>query len=314
MKIGLLLINLGTPRAPTRAAVHDYLEEFLMDPYVITLPTPLRWLLVKIILRTRPQASAKLYQKIWTPQGSPLLVYSTTLKENLAQQLTSENYIVELGMRYGDPSIASALEKLMQHSIQKLIVLPLFPQHAQATTESAIHHIKKAMSAYKQTPDVTIIHDFYNHPSFIDAYATIIEEHLKKENHEMLLMSYHGLPATARNQQYRTQCYSTSQLITEKLHLSSEKYYTSFQSRLGKAPWIKPYTEQVLPELRQQGITKLAVACPSFVVDCLETLEEINIRARAQWMSLGGTVFTMVPCLNADGHWIETLITMGIGE
>lgn len=336
MKTGLLLINLGTPTAPSVDAVRAYLDEFLMDPYVIDLPYMLRYALVKgIILRTRPQASAQLYQSVWMEEGSPLLVLSLHFKTAL-QQLLAEDCVVELGMRYGTPSIDSALEKLMQQPLKELIVLPLFPQYSQAATLSAIECFKRAAQKYT-LPPTRIIEDFYNHPAFIEAYAALISEHLDLEQHQHLLMSYHGLPVkhlektgcqhvgkqcfdaigcpriSAQNQQcYRAQCFATTRLLAAQLQLKPNQYSVSFQSRLGKTPWIKPYTDLHLEDLYAQGIRKLAVACPSFVTDCLETLEEIALRAKEQWMELGGESFTAIPCLNSSELWLRAVAKISL--
>ena len=306
-----------------------------MDPYVIDIPYPLRLLLVKgIILRFRPKASAKLYQKIWSEAGSPLLVISQQLKEKVSHALPND-YQVALAMRYGTPTITAALATLMQQPLDKLIVIPLFPQYSQAATESAIQAFKSALTHYQHLPDVHIIEDFYNHPAFIEAYTKIIAAHFDIEHHDHLLMSYHGLPVkhlektgcqhvskhcldnigcpniSAQNARcYRAQCYATTHAIAQQLKLNSNQYSVSFQSRLGKTPWIKPYTDFHLPALYQQGIRRLAVVCPSFVADCLETLEEIAIRAKEQWLELGGECLTVIPCLNSNNAWVNAIRTL----
>lgn len=298
-KTGLLLINLGSPDDPTVPAVRRYLNEFLMDPYVVDIPWIARCILVKgVILRTRPKNSAHAYQQIWAPEGAPLITNSTALKNNIASQ--HPGMIVELGMRYGKPSIASALDNLMQQHIEHLIVLPLFPQYSQAATESAIQSYQKAFKQYSNQPSVTIIHDFHDDPGFIHSYAHMIGNHLTQYPHDFLLMSYHGLPVK-QDHGYSAQCYETSRLIAHELHLNSDQFAVSFQSRLGRTPWIKPYTDDILIQLRQKGIMNLAVACPSFVADCLETLEEIGMRAKEQWYQLGGTRFTLISCPNEHG-------------
>lgn len=331
MKKALLLINLGTPDEPSVKAVRRYLDEFLMDPFVVDIPYPLRFLLVKgIILNTRPKASAALYQKIWFEDGSPLLVYSVQLVEALRQALP-EDTVVELGMRYGNPSITSALEKLMGHHPDELTVLPLFPQYSQAATESAIQAFIRAYKKFSG-PTPRIIRDFYAHPAFIQAYSDIIKEHFHPEQHEHLLMSYHGLPvkhlekidcafvntqckthhpcpvvSVDNRHCYRAQCYATSRAIAQSLQLSDHQYSVSFQSRLGKTPWIKPYTDFHLSDLYNKGIRKLAIASPSFVADCLETLEEIAMQAREQWLELGGESLQVIPCLNTHAAWIRAI-------
>ena len=294
--IGLLLINLGTPDAPTEDAVHHYLTEFLSDPYVITLPAFLRHFLVKkIILKKRPKKSAEAYQKIWTDQGSPLLINSLALRDALQQQ--NKNISVALGMRYGNPSIISAIKELQAQQCEKITVLPLFPQFSRATSQSTIDAVYRAFSQLHYHPELKIINDFHDHPIYIDSVAESIAQE-KKSDH-FLLMSYHGLPKRhADSNCYRDQCYKTSQLLAEKLQLSPDAFSVSFQSRLGFAKWIGPYTDHVVRDLRKQGITNLSVVCTSFVADCIETLEEINIRLRHQWLQLGGQSFQMISCIN----------------
>lgn len=318
---GVLLVNLGTPDNCDPKSVRRYLKQFLNDPRVIDLPRVIRWFLVNwLIIPRRYKKSAAAYQEIWLEAGSPLLVNSQAMKEALALELGVE-YQVELGMRYGNPSIQTAVEKLK--GCDNLRVLPLFPQYATASTGSAIAEfqsiISKIMLKQRDMPEIRIQEDFYQHPGFIAAYADIIQKHIERniadKKIDMLLLSYHGLPERQldKTRCYRTQCYATSDLIANALGLSQSQYRVSFQSRLGRTPWIKPYTDLLLPEFIQQGIRNIAIACPSFVADCLETLEEINIRAREQWQSLGGGEFTFIPCLNAEPHWIKAMAEM-VGE
>jgi len=301
--IGILLINLGTPDSASEHHVHAYLNEFLSDPYVITLPTPLRNFLVqKIILRKRPKKSAHAYQKIWTKQGSPLLVNSLALKDNLMSRVSVS---VSLGMRYGNPSIESAIAELQAKQCEKIIVLPLFPQFARATTQSALDRVTAILQEKKYHPELTIIRDFHDHDFYIDSLSKKIKESYEKYPDHFLLLSYHSLPARHQDAtSYREQCFKTSHLITQKLNLSQHQFQISFQSRLGFTKWITPYTDHVVKALRKQGIKKLSVVCPSFVADCIETLEEIDIRLRDQWMRLGGESFHCIPCLNADDEWV----------
>ena len=309
--IGVLLINLGTPEAPTEEAVRQYLDVFLSDPYVITLPKFLRDFLVqKIILPRRPKKSAHAYQQIWTDAGSPLLVNSLNLQKALQEKINA-SHIVTLGMRYSKPSIIDAIETLQKNNCEKIIVLPLFPQFARATTQSALDVINTTIQEKKYSGKVKIIHDFHNQNFYIDAFANIIRQSLDKHNSEFLLFSYHGLPARQEGaNDYRDQCYATTKLITNKLSLPSEKYLTAFQSRLGFTKWIEPYVDQSLKNLLNKGIRNISVVCPSFVADCVETLEEINIRLRAQWMTLGGNSFECIPCLNTDKNWVSALAEM----
>lgn len=334
--IGVLLLNLGTPDNPTVPAVRRYLREFLSDPRVIDLPGWLRWLLLNlVVLPLRPRQSAAAYQKIWTTQGSPLLIYSEQLCAQLQNQL-GPHYHIALGMRYGNPSIESAIVELKKQRCEYIIVLPLFPQYSSAATGSALEKTMSVMRTQWNIPKIVLCNDFYNHPGFIAAQAAIIQECLTDCKPEHIVFSYHGLPERHITKSecaahtctrcdpcpmmqrdnrycYRAQCFATSKLLAQKLNLSHEDYSVSFQSRLGDVPWIKPYTDLLLPELAKRKIKNIAVVCPSFVADCLETLEEIGIRARAQWQLLGAEQFTLVPCLNADPKWVKVVADM-IGD
>lgn len=329
-KKAILLINLGTPADSTPKAVKTYLREFLNDERVIDLPYLIRKLLVNVIvLPFRYKKSAAAYQKIWGESGSPLLVNSQQMTAALSQAL-GEGYHVELGMRYGQPSIEQALEKLQ--GADSLTVIPLFPQYSSAATASAIEKLLSLIAKQWNMPALNIKNAFYQHPGFIAAYADIIRENIKDKNIDVLLFSYHGLPvrhihkseckascdklhacppiSETNHYCYRAQCYLTSELIAKELGLSAKQYAVSFQSRLGRTPWIKPYTDFLLPELAQQGIKNIAVVSPSFVADCLETLEEIDIRTREQWLALGGDNFIFIPCLNDNPLWIKALVEM----
>ena len=325
MKKGLLLINLGTPDNPDVKSVRRYLREFLADKHVITLPAPLRYMLLYgIILPFRSKKAAHAYQSIWTSSGSPLLVNSLNLLKKVQDRLGND-VIVSLGMRYGTPSIQTALDKLDHCS--EITVLPLYPQYSNATTFSSIEIVHNHLSN-KPTRPIHIIQDFHNHPAFISAKAALIKPFLT--NNDYILFSYHGLPEqhviqsgcqsvcktpcppiTLRNTRcYRAQCFQTTKSISQQLQLNEEQYSTSFQSRLGKTPWIKPYTDEMLNALAQRGIKRLAIVCPSFVADCLETLEEIAIQAEHQWLSLGGSQLTLIPCLNDNDQWVEAILTI----
>ncbi len=323
---GILLINLGTPDNSDPKSVRRYLKQFLNDPMVVDLPGIVRWPLVNwLIIPNRYKKSAAAYQQIWLKEhsafktGSPLLIHSEAMKDALAIEL-GVGHQVELGMRYGNPSIQSALEKLK--NCDNLTVLPLFPQYAAASTGTAIAEFLKCALKFKaiDVSKVRIQENFYQEPGFIAAYASVIQKHIhediKNQKLDKLLFSYHGLPERQNCKStpcYRTQCFATSDAIANALGLSKHQYCVAFQSRLGRASWVKPYTDHMLPELIQEGIRNLAIACPSFVADCLETLEEINIRARAQWQSLGGDQLIVIPCLNADPRWIQAMAKI-VGE
>lgn len=323
MKRGLLLINLGTPNRDDVSAVKTYLREFLTDKRVIDLPALMRYILVYLlILPFRAKKSAHAYKLIWTEQGSPLLYHS----KNLANQLQLDlglDFTVALGMRYGRPSIQNAVEQLNQ--CESITVLPLYPQYSSAATGSSIEELMRILSTQEVIPSTKIIRDFYQHHDYIKAQAQVIKNHLPDDAH--LLFSYHGIPerqilksgcttvckedcpvVTSNNQGcYKAQCHQTSRLLATKLELHKHQYSTAFQSRLGKTPWIKPYTDELLAELADKGIKNLAITCPSFVADCLETLEEIGMRSKEQWMKLGGEQFTLIPCMNDDPTWINAI-------
>ena len=328
-RMGVLLINLGTPDSPSVPDVRRYLKQFLSDPRVIDLPRVARWLLLRlVILPFRPKQSAYAYQEIWTEAGSPLLIHSQSLTQKVSNAL-GDQVFVELGMRYGQPSIESAIEKLTSKGCEKLIVLPLFPQYASASTGSAIEETFRILSKYPVLPEVKVIKDFYDDQDFIHAQAIVINKSLENIDFDYLLMSYHGLPErqvakaeTIKNCNrrdpcpaiqvgnlscYRAQCYQTSRQLAKSLALSDDEWGVGFQSRLGRVPWIQPYTDEVLTELAAKGVKKLAVCCPSFVADCLETIEEIGIRAKEQWLSLGGETCHLIPCLNDDSNWVEAI-------
>lgn len=305
MRTGLLLLNLGTPDGPTTFAVGRYLRQFLMDKRVVNLPFWLRFLLVYgLILPTRTQRSKKAYQMIWTQQGSPLRVHSQALCEQLQQQL-GEAFVVAIGMRYGNPSIQTALARLQK--CEKLIILPLYPQYASASTGSSIEVVFKLLAQQRVIPDVRLISKFYYHPAFIQAQAELVRPYVA--THEHILFSYHGLPEQPLHESnwYRAQCFDTTSRIATLLQLNPLNCATAFQSRLGKTPWIKPYSDEVLEVLAAEGVKRLAVVCPSFVADCLETLEEIGIRAVERWQALGGECLTLIPCLNATEDWCEAI-------
>jgi ferrochelatase len=309
MKQGILLINLGTPQSASPAAIRKYLAAFLTDKRVITLPKLLRYLLVYcIILPTRQYKTAKAYQAIWTKQGSPLLVHSQALAKAL-QKAAPAGTIVSLGMRYGEPSLAASLDDLKACDL--ITILPLYPQYTSAATGSALEAVLQLIAKQANIPAVHLIRDFYQHPAYIKAQAACIKKHL--HNTEHLLFSYHGIPENQLTQGgscYKTQCQQNSRLLAEALGLKPEQYSTTFQSRLGKTAWVQPYTDVVLCELANQGIKDISITCPSFVCDCLETLEEIAIVAKKQWQDLKGGSFTYIPCMNSDPEWIQALLAI----
>ena len=346
---GVLLINLGTPDAPTPDAVGRYLREFLMDPFVINTPAPLRWLLVNVaIVPRRKYQSAAAYQKIQMPEGSPLLVHTRALAHEVARCLgthasgvpssaseqarglrTQEFYAVEFGMRYGNPSIKSALESLKSRGVSPIIVLPLYPQYAESSFETAIVETKRCARELGCEDLLTFLPPFYNDPGFINSSANQIRANIDPEKTDHLVFSFHALPVshltkfhhdnrtpsaecctevTAINQNcYRAQCFETARAIAARLHLHPDDYTVSFQSRLGRAEWIGPNTVDVFADLARRGVKRIAVACPSFVSDCLETVEEIGMRGRKTFLEAGGESLQLIPSLNAGAVWAATI-------
>jgi len=331
--IGVLLINLGTPDAPTPEAVGRYLREFLMDGFVIDVPQPLRWFLVHVMIVPRRKIqSAKAYQKVQMPGGSPLLVYTRGLAEKVAAALASDDrYVVEFAMRYGNPSIASALGKLNSTGISRIVVVPLYPQYAESSYETAVVETKRVAREIGLTDRLSFFSPFYDWPEFIAAGARRILEVHEKHLVDHVVFSFHSLPerhlkrldetgqhclvksdccdhVSAVNRKcYRAQCIFTARAIAAEFGLVDEDYTVSFQSRLGRAKWIGPTTEEVLRDLARRGVKRVAVSCPSFVADCLETVEEIGIRGRQTFIEAGGEELYLIPSLNADPAWVETL-------
>jgi len=332
-RIGVLLINLGTPDAPTPEAVGRYLREFLMDGFVIDVPQPLRWFLVNVmIVPRRKHQSARAYQKVQLPGGSPLLVYSRELADGVTARLaTDERYVIEYAMRYGNPSIASAVKKLCTPDISRIIVLPLYPQYAESSYETAVVETQRAARELECAERLSFFPPFYERPEFITACARRLMETHEKEPVDHVVFSFHSLPerhlkrldatqqhclvkgdcckeVSAVNQNcYRAQCFFTARAIAAELGLNDEDYTVSFQSRLGRAKWIGPTTEVVLRELAQRGVKRVAVSCPSFVADCLETVEEMGIRGRQTFIDAGGEELFLVPSLNAEAGWVEAV-------
>jgi len=333
---GLLLINLGTPEAPTPAAVRRYLAEFLSDPRVLDMNAVGRWFLLHgVILRTRPAQSAAAYQKVWTEQGSPLLVHSLALAEGVAEELGA-GFQVELAMRYGQPSIPAALERLRRHGVRDIVVLPLYPHAAASSTGTSVERVYQELSKDWDAPRVRVVPPFYDAPGFLDAFAAVARPVLSAAKADHVLFSFHGLPEqhirksdwTAKHclagpdccaqlsalnaHCYRAQAFHTARALAGRLKLDASGFTVTFQSRL-RGKWIEPYTDVVLVELAQRGVKRLAVMCPAFVADCLETLEEIGIRARESFKAAGGEELTLVPSLNARPDWVREVARLARG-
>jgi protoporphyrin/coproporphyrin ferrochelatase len=327
--IGVLLVNLGTPDSPSVPDVRKYLREFLMDGRVIDIPFISRAMLVNMIIAPfRAPKSAKVYQQVWTDRGSPLKFYGEDVTALLQQQLGTE-YRVVLGMRYQNPSIESALEQFKNKGFEQIIVIPLFPQYASATTGSVYEEVMKIISNWQIIPQVNFVNYFLNHPKFIEAFAAIGKKYMDAHQFDHFIFTYHGLPERqirkgdsthtclqgsccaswgVRNRHcYRAQCFETTRLLAKALGISESKYTVTFQSRLGKDPWIKPYTDEVILELTQKGIKSVLAFSPAFVADCLETTIEVGEEYKELFEKNGGKHWQLVESLNNHPLWIETL-------
>lgn len=339
---GLLLLNLGTPASAEASDVRPYLREFLTDGRVIDIPGPLRWLLVNgVIAPFRAPKSAEAYKTIWTDEGSPLLVHSRALERAVRERLDADAaaagtppVVVELAMRYGQPDIAGALERMNRAGVERIVVMPLYPQYSSAATGSSIERVMELASQGPAVPALSFVPAFYEHPSFLDAVIAAAAPQYEAARADHVLFSFHGLPeahvqatdpsgshclrrsgccdAIAENNRfcYRAQCFATARGLAERLGLSSTHYSVSFQSRLGRAEWVKPYTDDALPALAQQGKRRLAVFCPAFVADCLETLEEIGVRAREDFVGAGGEDLFLMPCPNAHPRFVTAVLEL----
>lgn len=315
--IGILLTNLGTPDAPTTAAVRRYLAEFLADRRVVEIPKLAWWpILHGLVLRLRPRRSAKLYQKIWTAKGSPLLIHSQQLAQNLQLALTlssAKPVTVALGMRYGNPSISQAFAKFQQKNIQQLIVLPLYPQYAAATTGSTFDAVTNILKSWRFVPKFHFIQEYYTEPKYISALTAHIRtqlQHCKPNAH--IVFSFHGLPKrnASLGDPYQQQCEATAQKLANKLQLPGKNWSLAFQSRFGRAEWLQPYCDQTLQRLAKRGKKNVVVVCPGFAVDCLETLEEIALQYRDVFLQAGGKHFHYIPALNASDAHVEMLMAL----
>lgn len=319
-KVGVLLVNLGTPEAPTAAAVRRYLAEFLSDPRVVEIP-PLLWKLILhgIILRVRPAKSAAKYAKIWTQEGSPLAVHSarqrSLLLGALGQRLKKAGLPedlcpVEVGMRYGSPSIASAIDRLRAADCERLLVLPLYPQYAGSTTATALDAVARHLGTLRRVPGLRFVDTFHDDPGYVRAVArSIHDDWMRHGRPDKLVFSFHGVPRRTLDlgDPYHCLCHKTARLVADELGLDRKQWTIAFQSRFGKAEWLQPYTAEVLAALGREGVGRVDVACPGFVADCLETLEEIGLEGRDTFLAAGGKAYRAIPCLNDHPAWIAAL-------
>lgn len=333
-RIGILLVNLGTPNSPQTGDVRRYLAEFLNDPRVIDINPVGRWLLLNlVILRFRPAKSAEAYQKIWSEQGSPLLIHGKRLTEAVAKRFAEEPDIrVQFAMRYGQPSLRSGVEALTQQGCDRIVVLPLYPQYASSSTGSTAEAIYKIAAEQENTPFITMAPPFYDHPAFIEAFAQVGRPVLAEKTPDHVIMSFHGLPnrhlrkgdasgshclakdnccasiSDVNRNCYRAQCFSTARALAEALGVEASDYTVTFQSRLSK-DWVQPFTDVTLERMRDEGRYKrVVVFCPAFVADCLETLEEVGMGLKEEYEKPGeGRELTLVPSLNATTAWVDAV-------
>ncbi|MET0207829.1 MAG: ferrochelatase [Burkholderiaceae bacterium] len=317
--VGLLLCNLGTPDEPTPGAVRRYLAQFLADPRVIEIPKLAWWpILHGIILRTRPAKSAKKYASIWTKEGSPLAVWTRRQAGLLQGYLGEQGHrvVVRHAMRYGNPSIASQMDALRAAGATRVLVLPAYPQYSGATTASVIDDIARWSMSHRHVPELRIVNRYHDDPRYIAALADSVRAHWKSEGRaDVLVMSFHGMPARTLTlgDPYHCECLKTGRLLAEALKLSAAQYKVTFQSRFGRARWLEPYTEPTLKLMASQGgVKSVDLICPGFSADCIETLEEIDMEARAAFLANGGQRFSYIPCLNDQPVHIRALA--GIAE
>jgi len=316
---GILLINLGTPDAPTPAALRRYLREFLADPRVTEMPRWLWWFILHgIILRIRPRRSALKYQKIWTEAGSPLLTISQAQSQAL-QKVVDAHFVgpmrVALGMRYGNPSIAAALEQLRQANARRILILPLYPQYSAAATGSSFDAVTDVLKRWRWLPDVRFISHYHDQPAYIRALAEQIKNYWSKQGTpDKLLFSFHGIPKRffLAGDPYHCECHKTARLVAAQLDLKEEKWQVVFQSRFGREEWLKPYTDHTLTALGKAGLKRVDIICPGFAADCLETLEEINQENRQIFLQAGGQAFHYIPALNDNVEHIQALLDLVI--
>jgi ferrochelatase len=333
-RAGLLLVNLGTPDSPKTPDVRRYLREFLSDPRVIDIGAFRRWLLLNlIILPFRPARSAEAYELIWTGRGSPLLFHTRDLATKV-QARCGDGVVVEVAMRYGKPSIPEALGRLKAEGVDRIVVFPLYPQYSSAATGSSIERVASVASGSWNTPFLQIVPPFYDHKAFIDACLAVARPVYQEGPWERVLFSFHGLPerhcrksdesgvhclasatccdliVEANRNCYRAQCFSTAAAIAAGLGIPEERRIVCFQSRLGRTPWIRPYTDEVVVDLAKGGVKRALILSSAFVADCLETIEELGIRAAASFKAAGGELLRLVPSLNADDRWADGVVAL----
>ena len=311
-KTGILLANLGSPTEPTTKAVRRFLGQFLWDPRVVNLPRPVWWIILNcFVLPFRPSKSAKAYRKVWHEKGSPLTYLTRQLTENIAERFDDKQIITTYAVRYGEPSIANRLRELKTEGITDIIVLPLYPQYSSTTTASIYDDLVKELNQWRHLPSFQFISDYHQESVYISALADVIQQAWREQDrNELLIMSFHGLPEilTKWGDPYFHQCHKTAALLAEKLGLETEQWKIVFQSRFGKAEWLKPYCVDTLEKLPGEGVKTVDVVCPGFAVDCLETLEEIAMENKSIFEEAGGTAYRYIAALNDSDLHVNALV------
>ena len=320
---GILLVNLGTPDEPTPAAVRRYLKEFLSDPRVVEIPKPIWWLILNgIILNTRPSKTAKKYASIWRKEGSPLRVYTerqTQLLRGYLGEKIKTPLPVAYAMRYGNPTNASVIAQLKAAHCERILVLPLYPQYASSTTGATMDAIGGELKRYRNIPALRFVRSFHDHPAYIDAIVKNVLAYWMKSGRpdfasDKLLMTFHGLPRfhLDKGDPYHCECHKTARLIADQLVLKKDQYVVTFQSRFGKAEWLKPYTDKTLEALGKAGVKRVDTICPGFAADCLETLEEIAIEGKMSFLKSGGKEFNYIPTTNDSEPWVKAIMAIAL--
>lgn len=313
-KVGILLAQLGTPEAPTPEALRPYLKQFLSDSRVIEANRLLWWFILNfIVLTTRPKRSARLYKRIWTEEGSPLLVITKKQTIKLEEYLkgVSQGLEVAYGMRYGEPSIESAIDNLIEKGCTKILIFPMYPQYSATTTASIYDSVFKHVLKRRWVPTIKVAAPYYNHPAYIEALTSTIEESYNRipNRPERLVLSYHGIPHkyVQKGDPYCCMCVETTGALLERISIPRTEIIHTYQSRFGKDPWLEPYTDVTIEKLANEGVKRIAVAAPGFTADCLETLDELGNEGRELFVEHGGAEFTLIPCLNDQPAWINAL-------
>ncbi len=311
-RIGVLIAQLGTPDAPTAGKLRPYLRQFLSDRRVIEVNRVLWWVLLNlVILVTRPRRSARLYKRIWSPEGSPLLVITKRQTQGVAERLKKQhpNVSVEFGMRYGTPSLESAIDRLLEQGCSKILLFPMYPQYAAATTASAYDAVFPHILKRRWVPTLRVAEPYFAHPAYIRSLATVINEHIAKMEWkpEKLVLSYHGVPEkyVTKGDPYCCQCVETTGALLPALQYPREQVIHTFQSRFGRDPWLRPYTDETFEHLAEQGVKGIAVVAPGFTADCLETLDELGNEGEEQFHEAGGERYSLIPCLNDHPVWLD---------